>query len=298
MTQKHLFCFGLGYSAQMLTARLLNAGWRVSGTCRSEDKAESLRDLGITTYLFNDGRQLVDVSAALDGITHLLSSIPADADGDPALTAHGEDLGKLAGGLRWVGYLSTIGVYGDRQGRWVDEQCAPQPISDGSRHRVMAEEHWLALGNKLGVPTHVFRLPGIYGPGGRNQIDVVKAGHARRIVKPGQVFNRIHVDDLASVLMASMASAGGSPIYNVSDDEPAPANDVVTYAAALLGMEPPPEEAFENAELSPFAKHFYAECKRVRNDLIKEELGVTLRYPTYREGLMAIAQADLNSDHA
>ena len=298
MAQQHLFCFGLGYSAQVLAGQLLDAGWRVSGTCRSKDKAESLRSLGIVAHVFNKDQRLNDVSAALDGVTHLLSSVPPDASGDPVFAAHGNGLEKLGSGLHWIGYLSTIGVYGDRQGRWVDEQCTPQPISDGSRHRVMAEDHWLAFGNTLDVPAHVFRLPGIYGPGGRNQIEVVKAGHARRIVKPDQVFNRIHVDDLASVLMASMASAGGSPIYNVSDDEPAPANDVVTYAAALLGMEPPPEEAFENAELSPFAKHFYAECKRVRNDLIKKELGVTLRYPTYRDGLTAIAQADLNSDHA
>lgn len=291
MTQQHLFCFGLGYSAQILAGRLLETGWRVSGTCRSEDKAASLRSLGIAAYPFDQDQHLRDVSTVLDGVTHLLSSVPPDANGDPVLAAHGNDLRKLGSDLHWMGYLSTIGVYGDRQGRWVDEQCAPQPISDGSRRRVIAEEQWLALGSTLDVPAHVFRLPGIYGPGGRNQIDVVKAGHARRIVKPAQVFNRIHVDDLASVLMASMASAGGSPIYNVSDDEPAPADHVVAYAAELLGMEPPPEEPFENAELSPFAKHFYAECKRVRNELIKEELGVTLRYPTYRQGLAAIALA-------
>ena len=290
MTQQHLFCFGLGYSAQVLARRLLDAGWRVSGTCRSDDKAESLRSLGITTYLFNEDRRLTDVSAALDGVTHLLSSIPADAGGDPGLVAHGDDLEKSNRGLQWIGYLSTIGVYGDQQGRWIDEHCAPEPISNGSRHRVVAEEQWLALGRRLGVPAHVFRLPGIYGPGGRNQIDVVKAGHARRIIKPGQVFNRIHIDDLASVLMASMASLGGAPIYNVCDDEPAPADHVVTYAAELLGVAPPPEVAFEDAELSPFAAHFYAECKRVRNDLIKQELGVALRYPTYREGLAAIAE--------
>jgi len=288
MTQLHLFCFGLGYSAQALARRLLNAGWQVSGTCRSPDKAEALQRLGITTHLFNDEQRLTDVPAALDGVTHLLSSVPPSAEGDPAITAHGEDLDNLDGGLRWIGYLSTIGVYGDRQGGWVDEYSAPAPTSERSRYRVTAEEQWLALGRRLAVPAHVFRLPGIYGPG-RSQIDALKAGHARRIIKPGQVFNRIHVDDLATVLLASMAAPEGAPIYNISDDEPAPADQVVTYAAELLGVEPPPEVAIKDAGLSPFAAGFYAECKRVRNDLIKRELEVTLRYPTYREGLAAIA---------
>ena len=289
MKQQHLFCFGLGYSALVLARRLLDAGWHVSGTCRSQDKAESLRHLGITTYLFNEDQPLSEVATALDGVTHLLSSIPPTATGDPAINAHTDDLAKLDSGLSWIGYLSTVGVYGDHQGGWVDEHCTPQPISKSGQHRLIAEYQWLALGRQLGVPTHAFRLPGIYGPNGRSQIDALRAGNARRIVKPGQVFNRIHVDDIATVLAASIASPDGSPIYNVSDDEPAPADQVVTYAAKLLGVEPPPELAIEDAELSPFAARFYAECKRVRNDLIKKELGVTLRYPTYREGLAAIA---------
>jgi nucleoside-diphosphate-sugar epimerase len=193
--------------------------------------------------------------------------------------------------LRWIGYLSTIGVYGDHQGRWIDEDCPVAPLSRESRYRVLAEAQWLEFGQAVGAPAHLFRLPGIYGPGGRSQIDALRAGRARRIVKPGQVFNRIHVDDLAETVIASMRRPGGSAVFNVTDDEPAPANDVVTHAARLLGIDPPPEIAFEDAELPPFAVHFYAECKRVRNQRIKQELGVTLRYPTYREGLAAVLAA-------
>ncbi len=290
-TPQHLFCFGLGYSAQVLARRLLADGWRLSGTCRSPHKAEALRRQGIKAHLFDKDQPLADTMDALDDVTHLMSSVPPDSEGDPALAAHIAELTQVGDGLRWIGYLSTIGVYGDRQGRWIDEGCPPQPISSGSKHRLEAENQWLALGRQLGVPAHVFRLPGIYGPGGRNQIDALKSGRARRIIKPGHVFNRIHVDDLAVVLLASMTALRGSPVYNVSDDEPAPADRVVAYAARLLGIEPPPEVAFEDAKLPPFAAHFYAECKRVRNDLIKDELGVTLRSPTYREGLAAIASA-------
>lgn len=292
MTQRHLFCFGLGYSAGVLAQRLLADGWRVSGTCRSQDKADALGRLGITAHLFAADRPLDDAAAALDGVTDLMSSIPADENGEPALAHHRDDIVRIGDRLGWIGYLSTIGIYGDQQGRWIDESCPPQPISTGSLHRVEAEKQWLALGETLDVPAHLFRLPGIYGPHGRNQIDALRAGQAHRIVKPGQVFNRIHVDDLASTLIASLSSPQGSPVYNVTDDEPAPANDVVTHAAGLLGIEPPPEVAFEDARLPPFAAHFYAECKRVRNDLIKSELGVTLQYPTYREGLAAIVDTE------
>jgi nucleoside-diphosphate-sugar epimerase len=224
------------------------------------------------------------------GVTHLLSSIPPDASGDPAIHRHSDAWGEALeqGPVRWIGYLSTIGVYGDQQGRWVDEECPVSPISKASERRVLAERQWLDLGRKHGVPAHVFRLPGIYGPNGRSQFDALRAGRARRIVKPGQVFNRIHVDDLARVVIASMQRPGGSPVYNVTDNEPAPAQEVVAYAAQLLGVDAPPEIAFDDAGLSSFAAHFYAECKRVRNDRIKQELGVELQYPTYRQGLAAI----------
>ena len=285
-----LFCFGLGYSARVIARKLIEQGWRVAATTRDAEKADALRGDGITPYRFNDAQGLSNLAEAMEGVTHLLSSIPPDAQGDPAILRHGRALAEVFKGsaLRWVGYLSTIGVYGDHQGRWIDEDCPVTPLSRESRQRVRAEEQWREFGRSVGVPAHLFRLPGIYGPGGRSQIDALRAGRARRIVKPGQVFNRIHVDDLADVVIASMQRPGGSSVFNVTDDAPAPANEVVAYAARLLGIDPPPEVAFEDADLPPFALHFYAECKRVRNDRIKEELGVKLRYPTYREGLAAI----------
>ncbi len=286
---KHLFCFGLGYSAQVIARRLLAEGWKVSGTCRTADKADALSASGITTFMFDDDRPLKNVADALNGVTHLLSSVPPGDDGDPVLAAHGPDLASLGEQLQWIGYLSTVGVYGDHQGQWIDETCPPNPLSRSSQRRVRAENEWVQLGAQTHLPTHLFRLPGIYGPGQRNQLSALKAGQARRIIKPGQVFNRIHVDDLTSVVVASMFKPGGSQIFNVTDDEPAPADQVVSYAAELLGIEPPAEETFDQAELSPFARHFYAECKRVKNDRIKQELGIELRYPTYREGLAAIA---------
>jgi nucleoside-diphosphate-sugar epimerase len=289
MTQRHLFCFGLGYSSQAIARRALASGWKVSGSCRSEQKAEALKRAGMVAYVFDDDRLLQSIEQALNGVTHLISSVPPANQGDPVLVAHGSDLAAIGKRWDWIGYLSTIGVYGDQQGRWIDETCPPNPQSPSSKRRLQAENDWLALGQGLQLPTHLFRLPGIYGPGPRNQLTALKAGRARRIVKPGQVFNRIHVDDLARVVFASMQKPGGSPIYNVTDDEPAPSDQVVAYAAGLLGIEPPPEEAFASAELSPFARHFYAECKRVRNDRIKHQLGVELDYPTYRQGLAAIA---------
>jgi len=286
----HLFCFGLGYSAQAIARQLLAQGWLVSGTCRDQAKADLLRQKGITPYLFSEKQDLDGPTDCMRGVTHLLSSIPPDESGDPVIHRHGEAIGEALkdSPLRWIGYLSTIGVYGDQQGRWIDEECPTNPISKTSERRVVAEQQWLEFGRMHGVPTHLFRLPGIYGPNGRSQLDALRAGHARRIVKPGQVFNRIHVNDLARVVLASMHKPGGSPIFNVTDNEPAPAHEVVAYAAKLLGIDAPPEIAFDEAELSPFAAHFYAECKRVRNDRIKQELGVDLEFPTYRQGLAAI----------
>jgi nucleoside-diphosphate-sugar epimerase len=290
----HLFCFGLGYSGQAIARNLLAQGWQVSGTCRDQAKADSLRRQGIIPHLFNAEQHLANLAECLHGVTHLLGSIPPDAAGDPAIHRYGDTLAEALqqGRVRWIGYLSTIGVYGDQQGRWIDEECPTSPISEAGERRVLAEQQWLDLGRMLGVPAHVFRLPGIYGPHGRSQFDALRAGRARRIVKPGQVFNRIHVSDLAQVVIASMHRLGGSPVYNVTDNEPAPAHEVVAYAAELLGIDAPPEIPFEDAGLSPFAAHFYAECKRVRNDRIKQELGVELQFPTYRQGLAAILAED------
>ena len=219
----------------------------------------------------------------------VLVSIPPGAAGDPVLAAFGETI-AAAPHLRWIGYLSTIGVYGDHAGGWVDEATPPRPVSARSRERVAAEEAWASLGRASGKAVQVFRLAGIYGPG-RSALDKLADGTAKRLVKPGQVFNRIHVDDIAAVLAASLDRPRAGAIYNVTDDEPAAAQDVVAHAAELAGVPPPPEIPFEEAELTPMARSFYGENKRVRNALIRDELGVRLAYPTYREGLAAIIHA-------
>jgi len=285
-----LFCFGLGYSAMALARRLMAARWRVAGTCRTPEKAEALRAAGIEPFLFDRGRPLADVAAALGGTTHLLSSVPPDAKGDPVLDHHANDLIRLEG-IKWTGYLSTTGVYGDRGGEWVDERGALHPVGPRGKARVAAEEGWLSLG-RVGQKVHLFRLAGIYGPG-RSALDTVREGRAKRIVKPGQVFSRIHVEDIAGVLEASIASPEAGGIYNVCDDEPAPPQDVIAYACALLGREAPPEIPYALAEksMSEMARSFYAESKRVSNRRIKEALGVKLEYPDYRTGLKALLAA-------
>jgi nucleoside-diphosphate-sugar epimerase len=222
----------------------------------------------------------------LDRITHLLVSVPPDAAGDPVLAVHGEDIARIKG-LRWLGYLSTTSVYGDHGGGWVDETAELAPSGDRGRRRVAAEAGWLELWHRRGVPVHIFRLAGIYGPG-RSPFDALRAGTAKRIDKPGQVFSRIRVEDLAHVLAASISRPRPGAIYNVCDDDPAAPEAVVAHAAALLGMPAPPLVPFEAAELSPMARSFYDDNKRVSNRLIKSELGVTLRYPDYRAGLAAI----------
>lgn len=281
-----LFVFGLGYSALVLARRLRARGWRVAGTTRSEERAEALRADGFAARLFDRGRPLADSAAAFSGITHLLTSVPPNGEGDPVLDRHAADIAKCPS-LRWVGYLSTTGVYGDRGGGRVDEDSELRPTSERSRRRADAERCWLGLWRGRGVPVHVFRLAGIYGPG-RSALDAVRAGAAKRIDKPGQVFSRIHVDDIATVVEASMARPAPGCIYNVCDDDPAPPAEVVDYACGLLGVPPPPLVPFAQAELSPMARSFYRDNRRVSNRRIKEELGVSLAYPDYRAGLKAI----------
>jgi nucleoside-diphosphate-sugar epimerase len=281
-----LFCFGLGYTALALAAPLRAEGWRLAGTCRTAEQQAALAGRGITAHIFERGRPLADPAAAFADVTHILSSVPPDAAGDPVLDAHAADLARLAG-LTWVGYLSTTGVYGDRAGGWVDEASALEPTGERGRRRLAAERGWLALEQRHGLPVHLFRLAGIYGPG-RNALESLRDGTAKRIVKPGQVFSRIHVDDIVQVLRASMIRPNPGAAYNVCDDNPAPPAEVIEYAAELLGIAPPPAVPFDQAELSPMARSFYEDNKRVRNDRIKRELGVTLRYPDYRIGLQAI----------
>jgi len=280
----NLFCFGLGFSALRLARELGAQGWEVSGTCRNADKQRTLEAEGITAHLMNE-QETPDASAFAEA-THVLVSIPPDDEGDIVARTYGENLAATPN-LDWLGYLSTTGVYGDRQGDWVDETTPVDANTPRGARRVMAEQQWLDLFEASGLPVHIFRLAGIYGPG-RNQLETIRSGKARRIIKPGQVFSRIHVDDIAQVLEASMMRPDPGQIYNLCDDEAAPPQEVLDFAAELLGLEPPPAVPFDKAELSPMARSFYADNKRVRNDRIKTELGITLHYPTYREGLRAL----------
>lgn len=293
MPQKRLFCVGFGFSAAHLVRRLQQEresgkSWRIAGTCRSEEKKKQLEADGIEAFLFSPEAPLDP--AAFDGTTHLLASAPPNETGDPFIKEYGDALMKHAPDLEWVAYLSTTGVYGDRGGGWVDESSELAPTTARGEKRLAAERDWLSWGEKSGVPVHLFRLAGIYGPY-RNQMTSLRQGKARRVVKPGQIFSRIHVEDIAEVLVASIARPHAGAAYNVCDDEAAPPQDVVAYAAALMGIEPPPEIPFEEADLSPMAKSFYEDVKRVSNKRIRQELGVRLRYPTYREGLKALYEA-------
>ena len=286
-----LFVFGLGYSALALARGLMARGWRIAGTCRGEEKRTSLASEGIEAFRFDRGRPLDDGLRALAGATHILSSVPPDRTGDPVLDHHAADLAGCRE-ARWVGYLSTTGVYGDRGGDWVDESSELRPVGSRGQRRVAAEAAWRALWREHGCRVHVFRLAGIYGPG-RNALEQVRRGEARRIVRPGQVFSRIHVEDIARVLIASMTRPDPGAIYNVCDDAPTPPQDVVTFACELLGVAPPPEIPYAAAapHLSEMARSFYAESKRVANRKIKTELGVRLAYPDYRSGVRALFEA-------
>ena len=266
MEPSSLFVFGLGYSAGRLARRLKAEGWAVAGTCRDDRSAEKWRAEGIGAHVF-DGTAPLD-RTAFEGATHVVVSIPPDGEaGDPAVRLHGDDL-AASKNLVWLGYLSTTGVYGTRDGGTVDEGALLRPTSERARRRVEAERRWLALHADREVPVHVFRLAGIYGPG-RSALDQVRAGTAQRIVKPGQVFSRIHVDDIANVLVASMARPNPGAVYNVCDDEPAPPAEVIAEAARLLGLAPPPEVPFAEADLSPMARSFWADTKRVDNTRMK-----------------------------
>ncbi|WP_425071882.1 SDR family oxidoreductase [Sagittula sp. S175] len=282
---KTLLSLGHGFSARFLASDLLaEGGWRVIGTTRSPDKLDALRATGIDAILWEHDA----VAGALAQATHVLMSAAPDADGDPALQLIGPELAAAADRLDWVGYLSTTGVYGNADGAWVDESAPLNGHSRRARARIKAEADWRAI---PGLPLHSFRLAGIYGPG-RGPFEKVRNGTARRIIKEDQVFSRIHGEDIAQVLRASMARPNPGAAYNVCDNDPAPPQDVLSYAAELLGMPPPPEVCFEEAEMSPMARSFYADNKRVDNTRIREELGVALKYPDYRSGLRAVLAAE------
>lgn len=284
-----LVIIGLGYSAGFFARAALAAGWEVTGTVRSAEKAGRLSAEGIHTLVFAGFAVSTALKKALSEADAVLVSAPPGEDGDPALAALADPL-AAAPDLGWIGYLSTIGVYGDHGGAWIDEDTPFQARSPRSRLRLATEQAWFDFGARTGKPVQVFRLSGIYGPG-RNPIVKLRQGKANRLVKPGQVFNRIHVDDIAGALMASIARPRAGMVYNLTDDEPAPPQEVVTFAAGLIGIEPPPETAFDPATLSPMAASFYSENKRVSNARLKRELGYDFRYPEYRQALRDLAAA-------
>lgn len=276
-----LFILGLGYSARHFVRKFGGSFSHVAGTVRDPAKRDDLA--GIEVHSFSGSRP---ADATVDRIRNadvLLISIPPGSAGDPALAALGD---VIAAGRRKAVYLSTIGVYGDHAGRWVDESTPSQSGLNRARMRVVAEQAWT---DTVQGDVAILRLAGIYGPG-RNALVTLRSGTARRIIKPGQVFNRIHVDDIASAIMAAI-NHNSSGTWNVCDDEPAPPQDVIAYAAQLMGIAPPAEEAFATAEMSAMARSFYASSARVSNARLKHELGVTLAYPTYRHGLDALWRA-------
>lgn len=277
---KTLISFGHGYSAQALAKLLVPQGWTIYGTTRKPEKAAAFKDSGIIPVLWSDG----DLEDAFAEATHMLVSAGPREAGDPIYNRYADQIAAIAPRLDWFGYLSTTGVYGNHNGEWTDEEAELRPSTERGIMRKEAEERWQGI---HGLPVHIFRLAGIYGPG-RGPFAKVRQGTARRIIKKNQIFSRIHVDDIAQVLAASIAQPNPGRAYNVCDDEPAPPQDVIGHAAELLGLPLPPEIPFEEAEMSPMARSFYSESKRISNGRIKGELGVTLRYPTYRDGLAAL----------
>ena len=282
---RRLVVLGHGYSAGFLTRRLVPEGWAVTGTTR--DDPARVQAAGATPLRWPGEEDAV--RAALARADAILVSAGPDGGECPALRDFGAAIAASPAG--WLGYLSTTGVYGDRQGDWVDEDSPLAPSTRRGRDRVAAEAGWQALAAACGLPLHIFRLAGIYGPG-RGPFEKVRNGTARRIVKPGQVFSRIHAEDIAQVLAASIARPDPGAIYNLCDDDPAPPEDVLEHAAHLLGLPPPPAEDFATAAMTPMARSFYAESKRVSNARIKRELGIRLIHPDYRSGLAAILAGD------
>ncbi|MEJ1159634.1 NAD(P)-dependent oxidoreductase [Prosthecomicrobium sp. N25] len=283
-----LLALGLGYSARHAVDRLRPGCATLTGTTRDPAKAVRSGERGIGSIPYDGTAPSAALAEAIASATHILASAGPDRDGDPFLRHHAGDLARAAasGRLRWIGYYSTVGVYGDTGGAWVDDETPPAPASERTRWRVDAERAWTAVGEAGSVPVALLRLAGIYGPG-RNAFLNLANGTAKRVVRPGQVFNRIHVEDIAAVTAAAALGAVGGPV-NVADDEPAPPQDPIAFAAGLMGIEPPPEVPFDEAELSPMARTFWGENKRVGNRRLREDLGVRLAYPTYREGLTAL----------
>ena len=284
------FFFGLGFSATQVSMSMRLSGQyaHIAGTTRSTQKAAHVATLGVTPHLFDGTAPGATLGPDLRAAHHVVMSIAPDAEGDPALRQHRADF-DAADRLQWLCYYSTVGVYGDFGGAWIDESAPLVPRNERSDRRVAAEQAWRDYARARGVGLTILRLAGIYGPG-RSTFDKLAAGTSRRIVKPGQVFNRIHVADIARVTMLAAAQQLDGT-FNLSDDEPAPPQQVIAHAAAMIGVEPPPEQAFETAEMSPMQRSFYADNKRCSNAAIKQALGIELLYPTYREGLAQVLEA-------
>ena len=283
---RSLLCLGYGYSARAIAAEAMRKGWQVTGTTRSADKAAAMADADVAALDFSGEAPSPDVSAAIKSANAVVVSIAPDAAGDPVLRHHAADFAAV----RWVAYLSTVGVYGDHGGAWVDEATPPRPVSTRSVWRVAAEDEWRRAAAASGFACDILRLSGIYGPG-RNAFAKLRDGTARALVKPGQVFNRIHVADIAGATLAALGNpgpAGETRLFNVTDDEPSPPQEALWYAADIAGLPRPPAIDFETAELTPMARSFYGECKRVSNGKVKRELGYRFRYPTWRDGLDAL----------
>ncbi len=285
----NILIFGLGFSSAAFVARHGGAFSNVTGTVRSAEKAARLRQPGLTPLVFSDAQVDVDLPRAIAQADVILLSVPPDAQGDPVLRVFGEKI-AAAQALSRIVYLSTVGVYGDHAGAWIEEDTPVRPVAERSHARLVAEQGWQRLAEAAGVPLDILRLSGIYGPG-RNALVALRQGTAKRLIKPGQVFNRIHVEDIADAIYACIAGGLPGAIYNVTDDEPAPPQDVVAFAAELLGVPPPPETDFATAQLSPMARSFYGENKRVSNARIKRDLGFVFAHKTYREGLRALHAA-------
>ena len=280
MIDKRLLSLGHGYSARALAKRLVPEGWHIIGTTRSPDKMDAIAATGVEPILWPE----TDITDLIAEFPNILISAGPSADGDPVLAALQKPIVQTAASKRWVGYLSTTGVYGNHDGGWVDEQTPLTPTTKRGQARVEAEEAWRSIPS---LPLHIFRLAGIYGPE-RGPFAKVRSGTARRIIKENQVFSRIHVDDIALGLQLSLAAPCAGEIYNMCDDDPAPPEDVIGHAAELLGLPLPPAVPIEQADMTPMARSFYAESKRVRNDHIKHALGWSPIYPDYRAGLAAM----------
>jgi nucleoside-diphosphate-sugar epimerase len=292
-TQK-LFCFGLGFTGSALVREVRSRGWATSGTCRENSQKDVWSESGVQSYCFDGEEASVALENAVREASHILVTIPPQNDAGDVVLKHFKKILTESSQLRWLGYLSTTGVYGNRDGDWVDEDSELKPGFDHQRRRTEAEEQWRDLYQKLQVPVHIFRLAGIYGPG-RNLLQRVQQGSAKRIGQPGLVFNRIHVEDVVQVLSASMDHPSPGAIYNVSDDVPSSPAEAVAFACELLHVEVPPLIALEDAELSKMGRGFYLTNKKVRNHKIKEELGIQLRYPDYKAGLRALLETEQKS---